>query len=222
MNPVARKLVRWWLNNQASAALVLGGKSIARDVYEKMVKLDPNDAIALASVGNLRMEAGDSIGAVSAFVDLVERHPGNADGWFNLGYIYEQRDDVGPAERCLREAVRLDKNLDRAWYGLALVLIRTGRLHEAVDALKINVKLQPMSPYGFYQLGMTQHHLGNAAEARRIVEQLRGFEPKFAATLERDIAATPPSAAGTPPAAGRVLNTSSGSVQLKEALRTGT
>lgn len=224
MNLVARKLVRWWLNNQASAALVFGGKSIAKDLYERMVRLDPNDAVALASIGNLRMEAGDSLGAVSAFVDLVERHPNNADGWFNLGYIYEQREELPHAERCFREAVRLDSKLDRAWYGLALVLIRVGRLHEAVEALQTNVKLQPMSPYGYYQLGMTQHHLGRADEARRVVDKLRQFEPKFAATLERDIASTPPSAAGAAPPvpAVSVSHTSSGSVQLKEALRVGT
>lgn len=222
MNLHSRKLVRWWLNNQASAALVLGAKSLAMAVYEKMLKLDPDDADALSSVGNLRMAAGDSIGAVSAFVDLVERHPNHAEGWFNLGYIYEQREDLGPAERCFRQAVRLDPKLDRAWYGLALVLIRTGRLRESLDALKANIKLQPMSPYGYYQLGMTQHHLGNADEARRVIEQLKGFEPKYAATLARDIAQTPPSAAGTAPAAVG-SNSSSRSVQLKEeALRAST
>jgi tetratricopeptide (TPR) repeat protein len=218
MNPVARKLVRWWLNNQASAALILGGKSIAKDLYERMVQLDPNDALALSSLGNLRMEAGDSIGAVSAFVDLVERHPNNADAWFNLGFIYEQREDLAPAEKCLREAVRLDPKLDRAWYGLALVLIRTDRLNDAVDALKANIKLQPMSPYGYYQLGMTQHHLGQAEDARRVVEELRRFEPKYAATLERDIAQTPSRAGAAPagPSSG-----GSAPIQLKEALHSG-
>jgi tetratricopeptide (TPR) repeat protein len=60
-----------------------------------------------------------------------------------------------------------------------------------VAALETNIALQPMSPYGYYQLGMTYHHLGRAKEARRIVERLREFEPKYAATLERDVARTP-------------------------------
>ena len=192
MNVLARKVTRWWLNSQAGAALVFGGTSIARGLFERMVKLDPNDAVALSSLGNLRMEAGDSIGAAGAFVDLVERHPDHADGWFNLGFIYEQRDDPGPAERCFREAVRLNPQLDRAWYGLALVLIRINKLEEAVIALEVNIKLQPMSPYGYYQLGMTLHHLGRDTQARALVTRLREFEPRYAATLQRDIEQTAP------------------------------
>lgn len=222
MNRFQRTLLRWWLNVRANAAMLLGAQSVAQSLYERMVELDPTDAVALSSLGNLRMDAGDSLGAASAFVDLVECCPDNADGWFNLGFIYEQREDLVAAERCFREAVRLDRKLDRAWYGLALVLIRTHRLVEAVDALRTNIKLQPMSPYGYYQLGMTQHHLGNTSEAQRIVEELRHFEPRYAATLARDIEQTPPLTANYPSVATNVIaerksESQSESKSLKEA-----
>jgi tetratricopeptide (TPR) repeat protein len=66
------------------------------------------------------------------------------------------------------------------------------QVREAIDALKQNVKLQPMSPYGFYQLGMTYHHLGEAGDAWRTYEQLKLFEPKYAATLKRDLESIKP------------------------------
>ena len=102
----------------------------------------------------------------------------------------------------MREAVRLNPRHDRGWYGLALVLIRKGELVDAVGALEKNIALQPLSPYGFYQLGMTYHHLGRADQAQRMVDRLRQFEPKYAATLERDIQHTTPhmAAAGVPTA----------------------
>ena len=78
--------------------------------------------------------------------------------------------------------------------GLGLVLIRQGRFKEAIEALRRNIKLQPFSPYGYYQLGMTYHHLGNAAEAQEIHDELQKFEPKYAATLTRDMARTMPRA----------------------------
>jgi predicted Zn-dependent protease len=49
-------------------------------------------------------------------------------------------------------ATELAPKLDRAWYGQGLALIRLRRYDEAVDALKRNTELQPMSPYGWYQL----------------------------------------------------------------------
>lgn len=183
-----RRLLAW----QASVALFVGLKPIARRLYEQMAELDPGDELALSGLGHLRMEAGDSSGAASALAELVERHPLNADAWFNLGFVHEKRGDLLPAERCMREAVRLNPRLDRAWYGLALVLIRNGELQDAIPVLEKNIALQPMSPYGYYQLGMTLHHLGRTDEARRIVNHLGTFEPKYAATLDRDIDRTTP------------------------------
>jgi hypothetical protein len=58
--------------------------------------------------------------------------------------------------------------------------------------LKKNTKLQPFSPYGWYQLGMTYHHLGESGEAWRTYEHLKSFEPRYAATLKRDMESTPP------------------------------
>lgn len=186
------KFVRWWLGFQASVLLFFGRKRAALALFERMLELNASDAMALSSLGNLRMEAGDSLGAVSAFDTLLKHHPNHADAWFNLGYVHEKRDDLTPAERCMRQAVLLNPRHDRAWYGLALVLIRRGELLEAVAALKQNISLQSMSPYGYCQLGMTYHHLGRAAEARKIVERLREFEPKYALALERDIERTLP------------------------------
>ena len=38
--------------------------------------------------------------------------------------------------------------------------------------LQRNIKLQPFSPYGYYQLGMTYHHLGRSVEAWKMYEKL--------------------------------------------------
>ena len=114
--------------------------------------------------------------------------------WFNLGYLHEQRDELQDAERSFRRSVELKPSIDRAWYGLGLVLIRQGRLNEAIEALRRNIKLQPFSPYGYYQLAMTYHHLGMSAEAEKVYDELSKFEPKYAATLRRDLAQTTPQA----------------------------
>jgi tetratricopeptide (TPR) repeat protein len=189
-----RWLAKLWLNLRASTALVFGLKRRALELYAAIVALDGRDDRARSSVGNLHMELGEPEAAIRAFEDLLAVNPRYADGWFNLGFIHDQREQDAEAERCFRAAVELNPALDRAWYGLGLVLIRQGRLEEAVDALKRNTKLQPFSPYGWYQLAMTHHHLGAADEAWRIHDELRKFEPRYAATLKRDLENTPPRA----------------------------
>jgi tetratricopeptide (TPR) repeat protein len=212
MNALERFFTRWWLANRASLAVLLKRNAAAIDSYRQIVALDPRNEVARAALGNLLMEAGDVAGATAEFVRIVEMNPRNAEAWFNLGYIYEQRDDLANAERCFREAIALKPSIDRAWYGLGLVLIRAQRLREAIDVLKKNTQLQPFSPYGWYQLAMTHHHLGEPAEALRIYDELRKFEPRYAATLKRDMERTPPIAAP-----GRTASTTA-SIDRKEAV----
>jgi hypothetical protein len=46
--------------------------------------------------------------------------------------------------------------------------------------------LQPMSPYGWYQLARVHVDRHETDEATKIIRHLRGFEPKVAAQLERE------------------------------------
>jgi len=84
------------------------------------------------------------------------------------------------------KAVALDPKLDRAWYGLGLALLRLGKRDEAMQALKRNTELQPMSPYGWYHLARAHADSQQPEEARRIIRHLQGFEPRIAAQLERE------------------------------------
>jgi Tfp pilus assembly protein PilF len=62
-----------------------------------------------------------------------------------------------------------------------------------VAALKRNTQLQPMSPYGWYQLARVHVDRHEPEEARKIIRYLQRFEPKVAAQLERETGlAVPP------------------------------
>jgi predicted Zn-dependent protease len=52
------------------------------------------------------------------------------------------------------------------------VLVRSGRLPEAAAAFERTVKLQPYGPFGYYQLGMTYHHMGAADRAWEVHRRL--------------------------------------------------
>ena len=208
-------LARWYLGTLASAAVTLGMKKRALELYREIVASDPTDTAARSTVGNMLMEAGDRAGALQEFRQLVEIAPSDSDAWFNLAFIREQCEDLDGAEQSFRRSIQLNDQQDRAWYGLALVLIRQERLREAVDALKKNITLQPFSPYGYYQLAMTQHHLGDSGDAWRTYEKLKFFEPRYAATLKRDLEQTKPRGPG-------LVASDSPDPSIKEALTAST
>jgi tetratricopeptide (TPR) repeat protein len=100
--------------------------------------------------------------------------------------MLEQDKQYAKAEDAFGRALQIDPTLDRAWYGLALVLIQDRRYDQAVVALKKNTELQPMSPFGWYQLARVHVDRQEPDEAVKIIRHLKGFEPKVAAQLERE------------------------------------
>lgn len=182
-----RGLTYLWLKLSAMGWLVIGRQAQAETVFDEMLRRWPQDAYALASRSHVRAQLGRRSQAIADLQTLVAAQPeGSAAYWFNLAYLLEEAGQYAEAEPVFRRALALDPKLDRAWYGLGLVLIRLQRPDEAVLALKENTKLQPMSPYGWYQLARVQVERSEPEEARKIIRHLKGFEPKVAAQLERE------------------------------------
>lgn len=176
-----------WARLRAMALLVIGRADAAIAIFDAMLRRWPDDAYALASRAHLHAAAGRSVLALADAERLVALHPARrAADWFNLGFLRDSLDQQESAEAAFRQALALDPKLDRAWYGLGLTLVRQGRLEEAVPALKRNTELQPMSPFGWYQLARVHAKRSETDKARRIIEHLKGFEPKVAAQLERE------------------------------------
>jgi tetratricopeptide (TPR) repeat protein len=117
---------------------------------------------------------------------LVAKPDAPAFAWYNLGYLQEELKQIADAEFSFRRALELNEKLDQAWYGLGLTLIQQQRFEEAIKALKRNTQLQPMSPYAWYQLARVHVDRQEPEEAVKIIRHLKGFEPKFAAQLERE------------------------------------
>ena len=176
-----------WLKWSAMGWLVLGRRAQALVIFEEMLRRWPQDGYALASRSHVRSQRGQRDEAFADLQALVAAQPDlSAAYWFNLAYLLEDAGCFAEAEPAFRRALALDAKLDRAWYGLGLVLIRLQRPDEALAALQKNTELQPMSPYGWYQLARVQFDRHEPEETKKIIRHLKGFEPKVAKQLERE------------------------------------
>ena len=73
----------------------------------------------------MRAQLGRRDDAIADAQALVAAHPARSAGdWFNLGFLLDEHGRYDEAEAAFRRALALDAKLDRAWYGLGLVLIR--------------------------------------------------------------------------------------------------
>jgi len=103
-------------------------------VVARVVEERPGDHQALTMLGAARFEAGDPLGAASAFRRALAIQPKDAQSWARLGESLVRSQDgvVGiDAEAAFREAVRLDEGQLGARYFLGLAAIEGGDVAQA-------------------------------------------------------------------------------------------
>jgi len=175
-----RHYARGWLLH------FLGRDQAAYDAYVAALQCVPTDTQALRHLAAIAAGKARWAAAESWLLQVLALQPEDADSWFNLGYVREQRGNTSGVIDAFMESVRLKPAQDRAWYGLGLAHARLGHHAEAADAFEKAVELQPMNGAAYYQLGMARHHARHADEVRRVVVRLAGFDPQRARQLVRD------------------------------------
>ncbi len=180
------RLRRWYWNQAAAWCVLFRRREVALEFYGRMLEQDPEDSLALASIGFQYAQLGRKREALAVFDRVAALKPRDAEAQFDRGFLLQELNDHDAAMVAFQQALTLNPDHDRALYGLALSLISTHRKEEAIAPLKRNTELQPMSPYGWYQLGRVEHELGRTDEAQHILDHLARFEPDVARQLARE------------------------------------
>ncbi len=176
----------WFWRQIATWAAIFKRVDLAIEFWSRIHAARPNDAAVLSTLAHLHAEKGGTSEAIALLRRSVELNPDHAATWFNLGFLLQGDQAHEQAIEAFDRAITLDAKLDRAHYGKALSLIKLGRLEESIVVLQRNIELQPMSPFGFYQLVHVYHRLGRSVEAEQMIRHLAGFEPQVARQLERE------------------------------------
>jgi tetratricopeptide (TPR) repeat protein len=180
------RLARWYFMELGKWSAAFGARAAALKFYGYALAAAPDHPRALAAIGFELAQAGRLREALARFDRAVELDPTWAEVQFDRGFLLQQLNDHEAALAAFDRALAGNPDHDRALYGKALSLIALSRKDEAVAPLERNTKLQPMSPYGWYQLARVQFDRGKPEKTQAIIDHLATFEPKVAAQLARE------------------------------------
>jgi tetratricopeptide (TPR) repeat protein len=176
----------FYLKQLAIWSLIFNKRETAIGYWEKMRVLRPTDPMIPASIAHLKAELGFKREALALLHQSLEMKDANALAWYNVGYIHQEFEEQEQAIVAFDKAIAHDEKMDLAYYGKALALIKRGKVEEAIPLLKRNTELQPMSPYGWYQLAHAYNRLGQSDKARKTILKLSKFEPKVAVQVQNE------------------------------------
>lgn len=177
----------WFYSQVANWAMLFKKFEIASEYWLRTAEARPKKgALPLTTAATCMAELKRGMEAEALLRKAIEVEPDYAPAWFNLGFLIQKREDHNEALRCFDMAIRFSEKMDRAHYGRALSLIALNRPEEAKAALQRTIDLQPMGPYGYYQLANLHHRLGDEKAYVQVVRRLHQFEPQLAAQIQRE------------------------------------
>jgi tetratricopeptide (TPR) repeat protein len=181
------RLLKLFLFRQlAIVSLLLNKRLVAIRYWEQIRFLKPNDPIVPAAIAHLKAELGLTHEAVALLQESLAIDEFQPHVWYNLGFLQQGLDQHEFAIAAFDSAIRLNEKADLAMYGKALSLIKQDRVVEAIPLLVKNTELQPLSPYGWYQLAHVYYRLGDLSKLKKIIAKLARFEPSVALQLQRE------------------------------------
>jgi len=142
--PYERRVDDWSAQPDALEAVQIAA------VIDRLVKEQPNNRQALTMLGAARFEAGDPIGAASAFRRVLALNPEDARSWARLGESLVRANGGtvgGDAESAFREAIKRDPGQLGARYFLGEAALTRGEAATVREMwLPLIAALDPADP----------------------------------------------------------------------------
>lgn len=146
----------------------------ARQAWETVLALAPDDTDALAQLGHLAEKAGDKLRAEKNFKDIVTRVPDHRDAWFRYGVLLLDRGDAAGAAEAFDRCLELKPDWADAAFNRALAKWRLGDRAAATAAFEQALDLDPGSLDAAKALAALAIDSQNEERARTYYGCLRG------------------------------------------------
>ena len=173
----------------------------------RLASLEPEkpltfEALALKMRGNAQADAaserwylnglnslwlGNYESALGYFEIAVDKNPGRAEAWIQVGYCKVKQGKNRDAIRAFQQAIRLRPTSFEAYNKLGDAYFYSGSFNEAIEAYKQAARLNPRQAEAYYNLGMTYLEIGDRAQAIAQSHLLEPLDAKLYDKLKSEI-----------------------------------
>ncbi len=155
-----------------------GVDSSAEKYLMKAVELNPNDAIALSSIGYTLNRLNKNDDALYYLNRAKKINPDDVQVWSLLGIIYNSKKDFENGDKAYRKALELDSLNALVLNNYAYSLVERGiRIDEAYEMSKKSLELDPENSSYLDTFGWILYKMGKYGEAKKYISDAIEKEP---------------------------------------------
>ena len=137
----------------------------AKDLYEQILKFEPNHFDALQLVGAIGVQTSDYDLAKACLLKALCINPNHASAQNNLGLAEQATGNSDQAYIRFSESIRINPNFAQAYYNRALLNSTLGKTKEALEDINQALKLNPLYSEAFNNRGLIYQALNQPQDA---------------------------------------------------------
>ncbi|MGO9245716.1 MAG: tetratricopeptide repeat protein [Verrucomicrobiia bacterium] len=157
------------------------GDAETKERWEKMLRVDPNDARAHYNLGIVLERAGETAGAITHYEQAIRIRPDFAMAHYNLAVAQQRAGKVTDAIKQYEQVLQLEPGLGEAdaHNNLGSALVQTGKIEEAIAHYQQALWLKPDFVEAHNNLGTALYQTGKREEAIEHYRQALRLKPDY-------------------------------------------
>ena len=130
-------------NLLGSAYQNIGNLGLAKEIFDKGLKLEPNNISIMNNLGNVHKNKGNLESAENLFNRIIKLKPEYINAYINLGNIKRDNNDFQAAIDLYSEALKIKNDVPVIHYSLALAHQGIGEFEQAISYAQETLNLDP-------------------------------------------------------------------------------
>ena len=157
-----------------------GKTDIAQELYNQVLKINPNHSQTLNNIAVIYTNSKDYQKAINSYEKAIEINPNYADAHYNLGVIFMKLKDYQKAKDCYEKAIEINPNYAKAYYNQGNTYSELGDYQKALGCYDKAIEVNPNYVDAYYNLGVIFKELGEDQKAKNCYEKVIEIDPNFA------------------------------------------
>lgn len=157
-----------------------GNLEVAKLLYCKILKAEPEDVETLLLLAQLNLQQGDNDTAIKLLKEVIALKPDSAEAYNSLADVFREQGEFNKAIEYFESAIRFKPDYADVYYNLGITYYEEGLLEEAVVNYKEAIRLNPGHIKAYNNLGVALTRQGNTEDAMSCFKWAIKLDPGYA------------------------------------------
>jgi tetratricopeptide (TPR) repeat protein len=157
-----------------------GKIDIAQELYNQVLKINPNHEAALNNLGAVFKKLGQIQKAKDCIEKAIEVNSNYLDAHYNLGTIFVKLKDYQKAKDCFEKAIKINPNHEVALNNLGTMFCELGEIQKAKSCYEKAIIINPNYAVALSNLGGIYLGLGEYQKAKDCFKKAIVIKPDHA------------------------------------------